>query len=304
VRYLNDLGCHNLLLVDATSASPNLSGKKFAQFVHKEALLPWLQDHKGEVRAIIHLGACSDTTMQDWDHLLNNNTRYTQRLAEYALTHGVRFIYASSAATYGDGARGFVDDLDAIEELRPLNLYGQSKQLFDLWAKKEALFNQIVGLKYFNVFGPNENEKGAMASMVYKMFPIVKEQGVVRLFKSCEPERFADGGQMRDFIYVKDAVRMTCQFLDNAICGLFNVGRGEAVTWNALAAALFHAVELPVQIEYIEMPKVLAGQYQNYTCADMKRYLAAHQTAAPCRYNLEESVKEYVQDYLLTGQRW
>lgn len=304
VRYLNDQGIHQLLLVDEHSESPNLKNKSFAHFVPKEQLFAYLEEHRGEIKAIIHLGACSDTTMQDRAYLMENNYRYTLRLAEYALVHGVRFIYASSAATYGDGAAGFSDDVERLEELKPLNLYGESKQLFDLWAKKEKVLNQIVGLKYFNVFGPNENHKNHMASMVFKMFPVVKEQGIVRLFKSSDPARFADGDQCRDFIYVKDAVRMTCQFLHNTLCGLFNIGRGEVVTWNQLARALFKAVGRPVQIEYIDMPKQLLGQYQNYTCAEMTRYCAAHGIQSACLYDLDAAVKEYVQDYLLTGKRW
>ncbi len=304
VRYLNDQGMCHLVLVDQFSKTANLKNKRFTQFVPKQELFTWLEEHKGEVQAIIHLGACSDTTMQDRDYLMENNYLYTLRLAEYALNHGVRFIYASSAATYGDGSQGFSDNLETVEQLKPLNLYGESKQLFDLWAKKEKVFDQIIGLKYFNVFGPNENEKNHMASMVFKMFPVVKEQGVVRLFKSSEPHRFSDGDQCRDFIYVKDAVRMTCQFLNNALCGLFNIGRGMPVTWNQLATALFKAVGRPVQIEYIEMPQQLLGQYQNYTCAEMTHYCRTHGIQTACHYDLESAVKEYVQDYLLTGKRW
>lgn len=304
VRYLNDKGLNHLLLVDEHCQTPNLENKKYYKFLHKDALFSWLEGNAGAVKAIIHLGACSDTTMKDWEYLLENNYRYTVKLAEYALNHGIRFIYASSAATYGDGSLGFSDHLDVIEQLKPLNLYGDSKQLFDLWAKEQNIFDQIVGLKYFNVFGPNENHKNHMASMVYKMFPVVKDQGVVRLFKSSDPEQFADGDQCRDFIYVKDAVRMTCQFLENTICGLFNIGRGEVATWNQLAKALFRAVNRPAKIEYIEMPKVLVGQYQNYTCADMSYYQKMHGPGSFCTYNLENAVEDYVQDYLLTGKRW
>ncbi|HSX04419.1 MAG TPA: ADP-glyceromanno-heptose 6-epimerase [Rhabdochlamydiaceae bacterium] len=304
VRYLNDKGFHHLVLVDEDSQTANLANKKYDRFLHKQELFPWLNEHAHEVKAIIHLGACSDTTMKDWDYLLENNYNYTLKLAEIALKHQMRFIYASSAATYGDGSLGFSDNLEMLEQLKPLNLYGDSKHLFDLWAKKENVFNQIVGLKYFNVFGPNENHKNHMASMVFKMFPIVKDQGLVRLFKSSEPDRFSDGDQCRDFIYVKDAVRMTCQFLDNDVCGLFNIGRGEPSTWNALAGALFNALNRPANIEYIEMPKQLAGQYQNYTCADMTHYQKRHRSHSICEYNLENAVMDYVQGYLLTNQRW
>ncbi len=304
VRYLNDRGIAALVLVDEHLKTANLTGKKYEQFLSKEALFPWLDTHGREVKAIIHLGACSDTTMKDWDYLLQNNYHYSVKLAKMALKHQIRFIYASSAATYGDGKLGFSDDLEGLKQLQPLNLYGKSKHLFDLWAKKENVFNQIVGLKYFNVFGPNENHKNHMASMVFKMFPVVKNQGAVQLFKSSEPHRFSDGDQCRDFIYVKDAVKMTCLFLENNICGLFNIGSGIASPWNRLAKALFKALELPEKIEYIEMPQALLGQYQNYTCAAMDNYYKAHDSTPMSDYNLEEAVKDYVQGYLLTDKKW
>lgn len=238
---------------------------------------------------------------------MENNFRYTQKLAEIALQHDIRFIYASSAATYGDGSLGFSDDIDMLEELRPLNLYGFSKHFFDLWAKQQGILNKIVGLKYFNVFGPNENHKGAMSSMVYKMFPKVKQEGIVQLFKSSEPSRFADGGQCRDFIYVKDAVKLTCDFLFNNICGIFNIGRGSPTTWNQLATALFRAAGRKQNIQYIEMPQDLVKQYQNYTCADMSHYLNMHkygENHTPCTFDIEQAVDDYVNSYLLKDARW
>lgn len=310
VRYLNDLGYHHLLLVDdikKTEKWKNLLGKKFFDFISKHQLFSWLEDHHKEVSSIIHLGACSNTLEKDGDYLMENNYRYTQKLATFALQKDLRFIYASSAATYGDGTLGFVDDLDRLEELHPLNLYGLSKHLFDLWAKQQGILDKIVGLKYFNVFGPNENHKIHMASMVYKMFPKVKDEGLVRLFKSSDPKRFPHGQQCRDFIYIKDAVKMTCDFLFNNICGIFNIGMGKPVTWNALATALFKAVDLPVNIEYIEMPVELKQQYQNYTCADMTKYFQAHgynNVTFPYKYRIEEAVCDYVQEYLLRDKQW
>ena len=172
VSHLNGLGLSRLLLVDDIESSEkwkNLLGKKFEEFIRIHQLFSWLKEKGDQVVAIIHLGACSDTTERNGDYLLENNTRYTQKLAEFALDRGVRFIYASSAATYGDGSDGFSDDVELLETLRPLNLYGYSKHLFDLWANNQGVLDKIVGLKYFNVFGPNENHKAHMASMVYKM---------------------------------------------------------------------------------------------------------------------------------------
>jgi ADP-L-glycero-D-manno-heptose 6-epimerase len=310
VRYLNDKGLTNLLLVDdikKTEKWKNLLNKKCTDFISKHDLFKWLEGKEKEIRAFIHLGACSDTMEDDGNYLMENNYRYSLRLAEYALEHGHRFIYASSAATYGDGSRGFIDDEGAIEHLRPLNLYGFSKYYFDLWLKQQGALNQVVGLKYFNVYGPNENHKGRMASMIYKMLPIAQKEGVIKLFKSSEPDRFGDGDQCRDFIYVKDAVRITCDFLENEINGIFNVGSGEATTWNKLARALFKALDKPSQIAYIDMPEGLIGQYQNYTRAEMDKYRNKHGLSTqciPCQYNVEEGVIDYARNYLLKDERW
>ncbi|NGX38764.1 MAG: ADP-L-glycero-D-manno-heptose-6-epimerase [Chlamydiae bacterium] len=311
VRYLNDLGYRRLLLVDdieSTEKWKNLLGKKFSDFISKHTLFDWLDTRAHDVGGIIHLGACSDTLEKDGDFLMENNFRYTQRLAEVALSHNIRFIYASSAATYGDGSLGFSDDVDLLEDLRPLNLYGFSKHFFDLWAKQQGVLDRIVGLKYFNVFGPNENHKGNMASMVHKMAPKVQKEGVVHLFKSSDPDRFADGEQCRDFIYVKDAAKMTCDFLFNNISGIFNIGRGSPTTWNTLASALFQALGKEKKIEYIEMPLSLKKQYQNYTCAQMDKYFKRlgyqDEKLSPFSYSIEESVVDYVQGYLLEDKRW
>lgn len=305
VAYLNNLGRTDLILVDNLDHPDkvkNLQNKKYEQLISIDAFIHWLSGREGDIGAIIHLGACSDTLETDFDYLMENNTRYTMRLAEYALKNSMRFIYASSAATYGDGSLGFSDNHDLLESLKPLNLYGQSKHLFDLWAKKEGVLDQIVGLKYFNVFGPNESHKGRMASMVYKMTPLVQNEGVVRLFKSSEPDKFSDGGQCRDFIYVKDVVRMTVEFLDNLRGGIFNIGMGQPTTWNQLATAIFKAVDKPVQIEYIDMPADLARQYQNYTCGEMSKYSSGKQLSFD--YDIEKGVKDYIQTYLLKEMRW
>lgn len=307
VRYLNDLGITQLLLVDdikKTEKWRNLVNKKCFDFISRYALFKWLDSHIQKVKAFIHLGACSDTMEIDGDYLMENNFRYTIRLVEYALRHKKRFIYASSAATYGDGTCGFNDDHEHLDRLKPMNLYGFSKYYFDLWAKQQKILDQIVGLKYFNVFGPNENHKGRMASMVYKMLPLAQKEGTIRLFKSSEPNRFGDGEQCRDFIYVKDAVRMTCDFLKNNLYGIFNIGSGQTTTWNALATAVFKALDKPAKIEYIDMPSDLIGQYQNYTCADMAKYKKQSKMEPLCQYTIEEAVKDYVRNYLLRGERW
>ncbi len=307
VKYLNDLGFNNLLLVDdikKTEKWKNLLGKKCVDFVSRHDLFRWLEGKEDQVQAFIHLGACSDTMEADGNYLMENNFRYTVRLAEYALKHSHRFIYASSAATYGSGSLGFCDNHEGLEELKPLNLYGFSKYYFDLWAKQQGILDQIVGLKYFNVFGPNENHKGRMASMVYKMVPVVQKEGMIRLFKSSDPQNFGDGDQCRDFIYVKDAVRMTCDFLENDLSGIFNIGTGETTTWNTLAGAVFKALDKPAKIEYIDMPGDLIGQYQNYTRAEMDKYKQRTGAGKPCRFTVEEAVVDYVRNYLLKDERW
>ncbi len=306
IRHLNDLGHTNIVVVDELGSDEkwrNLVGKQFAEILSPSELLSWLQGRHKEVGAFIHLGACSSTVESDASFLLENNYRYTQRLCEYAIEHDIRFIYASSAATYGDGSNGFSDDHDQLETLQPLNMYGYSKHLFDLWAKRQGLLDTIVGLKYFNVFGPNETHKGRMASALTFLLPQAQEMEKVRLFASSDPENFTDGGQQRDFIYVKDAVRMTCDFLENDTGGIFNIGTGRAETWNDLANSLFLAIEKPARIEYFAMPEDLVGKYQNYTCADMKKH-REHAKLDPTTRPLQEAVKDYVQGYLLEDKRW
>ncbi len=305
ISYLNERGYDDLVLVDVLDhpdKTRNLQNKKYSQLLNISELQPWLQGREAEIKAIIHLGACSDTMETNVKYLQDNNTSYTIQLATYALKNGIRFIYASSAATYGDGALGFSDEHALLETLRPLNLYGESKHLFDLWAKKEGVLDQMVGLKYFNVFGPNECHKGHMASLVYKMVPVAQKEGVIRLFKSSDKERFGNGDQCRDFVYVKDAVRMTCGFLDNDIGGIFNIGRGTPTTWNQLAGAIFEALGQKTQIEYVDMPEDLAPKYQNYTCADMSKYAKYQKLLFD--YDIKEAVQDYVQNYLLKDLRW
>lgn len=303
VRHLNDLGAHHLILVDDLKQSikwKNLVGKQFVDIISRHKLFDWLKSHEEEVSAVIHLGACSDTVETDADYLLENNYRFTIRLADWAIGSEKRFIYASSAATYGDGTLGFEDDEQKLKTLRPLNMYGFSKQLADLWLQQENVLSRVVGLKYFNIFGPNEYHKGRMASMVMKMMRKADEEGIIQLYKSNDP-KYLDGGQMRDFLYVKDAVKMTCAFLESTACGIYNIGSGKTTTWNELARALFDALKKEPRIEYIDMPAELSRQYQNYTCASMDKF----RKLFPMRTtSISEAVKEYVQQYLLRDARW
>lgn len=306
IRHLNDRGIHNLIVVDELGTSEkwkNLVGKSFLDIIDKNQFFQWLDGKESAIEAFIHLGACSSTVETDASYLLENNYRFSVRLAEYALEHGHRFIYASSAATYGDGSLGFSDDESKLQTLKPLNMYGYSKHLFDLWLKNQGVLNQVVGLKYFNVFGPNEDHKERMASAIVRMLPAAKKEAVVRLFKSNDPKNFPDGGQQRDFVYVKDVARMTTAFLFNDATGIFNIGSGKASTWNELATAVFKAIDKPVKIEYIDMPPDLTGKYQNYTCADMNKTRQTLKGEADCM-PLEASVVDYIRNHLITGQSW
>ncbi len=294
---LNQLGKKKIIIVDELGNDEkwkNLVGLSFEDFVHKDEFISLVleDDVSFEIETIIHMGANSSTTEKDADHLLFNNYEYTKELAKYSLKKDIRFIYASSAATYGDGSLGFDDDESKLETLRPLNMYGYSKQLFDLWAKRNGLLNKIVGLKYFNVFGPNEYHKGDMRSVVHKAFGQIRDTGKVRLFKSLNP-KFKDGEQMRDFIYINDAVDMTLAFLDRKDKnGIYNVGSGKARTWNDLVAALFKSLDKPVNIEYIDLPEHLKNKYQYFTEAKLDKIIKAGYNKILT--SLESGVNDYV----------
>ena len=233
--------------------------------------------------------------------LIRNNYEFTKDLAAWTLNQKTRFVYASSAATYGDGSAGMEDDEAKLDALRPLNMYGYSKHLFDLHAKRAGFLNRIVGLKYFNVFGPNEDHKGDMRSVVHKSFAQVKTEGVIRLFKSYRPD-YRDGEQKRDFLYVKDAVAMTLHLAANEKAnGLFNIGSGAARTWLALARAVFTALKREAKIEFIEMPGNIRDKYQYFTEANLARLRAAGYTALVTP--LEDAVGDYVRNYLVPDKR-
>ncbi|MFN3920905.1 MAG: ADP-glyceromanno-heptose 6-epimerase [Caldimicrobium sp.] len=296
VLALNEKGEDRILIVDHLSQGfkwKNLVGLKFEDYIDRDEFLDLIERKKlDNIKAIIHLGACSDTTVKDLHFLYKNNYQYSQKLCLYALGQGIRFIYASSAATYGDGSLGFSDEETFLFQLKPLNPYGFFKHLFDLWAYRKGFLKSIVGLKYFNVFGEREFHKGEMRSVVLKAYEQIKKEGKVRLFKSYNP-KYEDGGQLRDFIYVKDAVEVTLFFLDRPeINGIFNVGTGKARSFKDLVLAVFNALNLPPNIEYIEMPEHLQKQYQYYTQADLKKLKKAGYNT-PMR-ELEKAIKEYV----------
>jgi ADP-L-glycero-D-manno-heptose 6-epimerase len=303
VAELNARGEEELILVDELGKDEkwkNLVGLRYEDIVSPEEFLGLIEDGAfADARSVIHLGACSATTEKDADYLLRNNYQYTRVLCNWCQSNEVRFVYASSAATYGDGSQGYDDDDAVTPTLKPLNMYGYSKHMFDLWALKHGFFENIVGLKYFNVFGPYEDHKGDMRSVVSKSYEQIRDTGVVQLFKSYKPE-YKDGEQMRDFLYVKDAVDVTLHFAlqeAGAPGGLFNCGTGVSRTWVDLATAVFDAMGVQKKIEFIEMPKTLQGKYQYFTKADPRKLRAAGYSAPFTP--LEEGVREYVKGYYL-----
>jgi len=298
---LNELGHEDILVVDRmdeTDEWKNLAPLRFADYIDGYDFIDDL-DEFGDASVIFHMGACSSTTETDADYMIRNNYQYTQDLARWAVKSDVRFIYASSAATYGDGSAGMADGTDELNRLRPLNIYGYSKHLFDQFAARNGMFDRIVGLKYFNVFGPNEDHKGDMRSVVNKAFDQINSTGKLQLFRSHNPD-YKDGEFGRDFVYVKEAVDMTLHFMEGNTGGLFNVGSGRMNTWNALADAIFKALDLPKDVEFIDMPEELRGRYQYRTEADLTRIRDAGYTAEATP--LDSAVADYVRNYLVPGK--
>jgi len=299
---LNAEGIDDILIVDALGTSEkwkNLVKRRYADYLDKDAFLAMVDRDRVpfSVEAVIHLGACSSTTERDAGYLVENNFHYTCRLAAWALAKGIRFLYASSAATYGNGAQGFSDDDATSLTLRPINMYGYSKQLFDLRVLRLGMAERVAGIKFFNVFGPNEYHKGDMTSVVFKAFHQIGETGRVRLFKSHRSD-YADGGQQRDFVYIKDCVEILWWLLNHGeVNGIFNLGTGRARTWNDLIGALFAALGKEPAIDYIEMPVAIRGQYQYFTEANMAKL---QNSGCPVLFrSLEEAVADYVQNHLL-----
>jgi ADP-L-glycero-D-manno-heptose 6-epimerase len=303
---LNGRSLDNILVCDELAIDEkwrNLVPLRFDDYIAAPDLLGLVTDESpllNEVRTIFHLGACSATTERDLGYLMRNNYQFTKDLAEWAARRRLRFVYASSAATYGDGSAGMSDDEQQLVQFRPLNGYAFSKHRFDVYAKKRGLLDSAVGLKYFNVFGPNEGHKKEMRSLVHKAFEQVQHTGKIQLFKSYRPE-YGHGEQQRDFLYVKDAVEMTLHLAINVSArGLFNLGSGRARTWNELASAVFAALKKSPQIEFIEMPEALRDKYQYFTEANIGKLRSAGYAGPD--FTLEQGVADYVQNYLLTGR--
>ena len=283
----------------------NIAKHPIADFWQPEELLEMLERHAEEIEAVVHMGAISATTEPDADLILRTNYALSRDLWDWCAIRDARFIYASSAATYGDGLDGFEDDdsLPALASLRPLNAYGYSKMLFDQYAARQSdrgqSPSQWAGLKFFNVYGPNEGHKGTMKSVVAQIWPKVAADETVTLFRSHNPD-YADGGQMRDFVFVDDVVDIIVWLIDNpAIFGIFNAGSGQARSFLDLAKATFAAAGKTPAIAYVDTPKVIRDKYQYFTEAKMDRLRAAGYAgqATP----LEEGVRRYVQDYLSTS---
>ncbi len=303
---LNQRGQKNILVTDVLHTDEkwkNLVALKYADYMDAGNLLARVTDKPdslGKFDVIYHLGANSATTERDVGHLMKNNFEYTKTLAHWAIATAARFVYASSAATYGDGEQGMDDKTEDISKLRPLNMYGYSKHLFDLYAQRAGIAKRIVGLKYFNVYGPNENHKGDMRSVVNKAFDQIRTTGKVQLFKSHRPD-YKDGEQERDFLYVKDAVNMTIFLASQPLAGgLYNLGSGEARTWLQLVNAIFSSLGLPPQIDFIDMPEQLREKYQYHTCANISklRALGYQDAITP----LDDAVADYVKNYLASGK--
>ena len=299
---LNQEGIDNVIVVDNLADGckwRNLTGKRFHDYIQKDDFLGIFESGKlPRVKTVVHLGACSSTTLNDAAYYLKNNYEYSKRLAVWADAHAARFIYASSAATYGDGSNGYDDAESKLHDLKPLNIYGYTKHLFDLWMLRNGLLRKAVGFKFFNVFGPNEYHKGEMMSVICKRFAEVNSGKPMRLFKSYHPD-YKDGEQKRDFIYVKDAVNVMYYFFikpDKA--GIFNLGTGKSQSWNEVAQAMFSAVGKKPKIEYIAMPQEIKNKYQYFTQAKIEKLKSS---GCLCKFApLKDSVRDYAA-YLKAG---
>ena len=307
VATLNAEGVRDILAVDNAGIKEqthNLDDLAITQFIDRDGLFAWLEKNARNVDAVVHMGACSDTTETDRDYIMKVNFEYTCKLWELCAKHKIRLVYASSAATYGDGSKGYSDTEDP-HRLTPLNLYGESKQRFDLWAlEQEFAPPGWAGLKFFNVYGPREQHKNRMASVVFHFHRQIEKTRMAKLFKSDHPD-YKDGGQMRDFIYVKDVIAAVMHFLRAPITatppGLVNVGTGVARSYRDLALGIFQAMERAPKIEYVEMPADLKGRYQYHTQADIAKLRATG--FKHTFHTLEEGVDDYVRKHLNTDSR-
>lgn len=303
LSHLNRRGFEDIVVIDLESRlddSKNLQNKKYSQFCSREEFLSQIRQGKhADIDGIVHLGACADTTEMNRDYLRVNNVEYSQILATWCFERNKFFHYASSASVYGDGKLGYSDDDSLIDQFKPLNPYAESKWLFDQWIIKNKFVDRVVGYRYFNVFGPNEQDKGNMRSMVCKAFEQIQATGKARLFANSRPGYF-DGSEQRDFIYVKDVCRIMDFFLLNQHCrGIFNLGTGKSRTFKDLVSAVFMALNRPVQIEYFPMPEVLKRQYQYFTEAEIGKLRSVGYQGDFTE--LEEAVKDYVITHLVSG---
>ncbi len=301
--FLNRMGFEQLVLVDDFSQerkTANLMNKKCVHRVHREQFFEWTKNHPGYIKYMFHLGARTDTTEMNYEVHKKWNLDYSRSIWDFCSNENIPLVYASSAATYGNGELGYKDDHHIINQLVPLNPYGKSKNDFDIWAleqKNEPPF--WAGVKFFNVYGPNEYHKGRMASVIFHAFHQIKEKGSVKLFRSHNPN-YKDGEQIRDFVYVKDVVTMCVWLMENMpMNGLYNVGSGKARTFKDLVNAIFATLELPSNIEFMDTPEDIRDKYQYFTEADMTKMKAAGYPNTS--YTLEEGVKEYVKEFLDKG---
>lgn len=306
VGFLNNAGYNNLILVDDfshTDKEPNLSGKKYIIKIERELFFEWLQKEKPAVEFVYHIGARTDTTEFDYSVHEHLNVAYSKKIWKYCSENSIPLVYASSAATYGAGELGYKDDESIIEKLQPLNPYGVSKNEFDKWAlKQHGAPLAWAGLKFFNVYGPNEYHKARMASVIFHSYNQIIQKGFVKLFKSHKSE-FKDGEQLRDFIYVKDVLKICFWFLDcwqknpkTFVTGIYNVGTGKARSFNDLVKATFSGLDRQTEIEYIDIPEDICDTYQYYTQADMQKIHDAGYNEK--MFSLEEGVDDYVRNYL------
>jgi len=302
VARLNELGHYrDLIVVDdfyQDRKDPNLNGKFIREWIHRDIFLDWLEKSHKYIDFVFHLGARTDTTEPDWSIFQRLNLDYSQRIWNICTAHSIPLVYASSAATYGNGEHGYRDDHSIVKKLEALNPYGRSKLLFDQWAlKQKSAPPRWAGLKFFNVYGPNEYHKGRMASVVYHGYGQIVEKGQIRLFRSHRDD-YRDGEQSRDFIYVKDVVDMCLFFMEKEVeSGLYNIGTGKARSFNDLANSVFSALAKKPKIEYFDMPEDLREQYQYFTEASMEKLLGAGYDKPI--HTLEEGIRDYVKGYLV-----
>lgn len=305
VNKLNNKGQSNIIVVDDfrnTLKYKNLEHKAIAGKVHRDDFFIWLEEHSTEIEAVYHLGARTDTTEFNKSVFDELNLNYSKKVWEACARGGIPLVYASSAATYGMGEHGYKDDHNIVELLKPLNPYGESKNDFDKWALKQSEQPPFwTGVKFFNVFGPNEYHKGRMASVVFHAYNQIQQTGKVRLFRSHRDD-FKDGMQLRDFIYVKDVVDVLyCLMRRKPASGLYNLGTGKARAFVHLAEAVFSALNIPSKIEFIDTPQDIRDKYQYFTEARMEKLVNEAGYPSPF-YSLEEGVAEYVQGFLKEGR--